>query len=130
MPFALMNPYGMAAIALLVASAFAGTYLKGRMDGRSVCDNRIAAMVAEAAQRGKTEQTQAHTAAKRLEVAHAKTRVEFRTITKEVEKIVEKPVYRDVCLDADGLRAVNAALTGASPPAPEPSDALPGLIHP
>lgn len=28
----------------------------------------------------------------------------------QVQKIVEKPVYRNVCLDADGLRELNAAI--------------------
>jgi hypothetical protein len=37
-----------------------------------------------------------------------KLRTEFLTITQTVEKIVEKPVYRDMCLDdCDGLRALS-----------------------
>jgi hypothetical protein len=45
----------------------------------------------------------------------------FRTITKEVEHVVEKPVYRNVCIDPDGLRVANRAIAGgsaASGPAP------------
>lgn len=29
----------------------------------------------------------------------------------EVQKIVEKPVYRNVCVDSDGVSVINAAIT-------------------
>lgn len=29
----------------------------------------------------------------------------------QVQKIVEKPVYRNVCVDSDGLSVINAAIT-------------------
>ena len=38
----------------------------------------------------------------------------YRTITKTVEKIIDRPVYRDVCGDADGLRSINEALAGTA----------------
>lgn len=38
-------------------------------------------------------------------------RVQYITITKEVERIVEKPFYRDACLDDDGLRVLRSAIT-------------------
>ena len=45
-------------------------------------------------------------------------RVEQRVITREVDRVVDRPVYRDgVCLDADGLRLVAAAAGAASNPA-------------
>lgn len=39
-------------------------------------------------------------------------RVVYQTITETVDRIVERPVYRNVCLDADGLRALNDAIRG------------------
>ena len=50
----------------------------------------------------------------------------IKEVQVNVDKIVEKPIYRNVCLDDDGLRAANSALTaGASaagiPPAEMPS---------
>lgn len=38
-----------------------------------------------------------------------------RTITVEVEKIIDRPVYRTVCLDADGLQLINAAIQRRDP---------------
>lgn len=52
-------------------------------------------------------------------------RTEFLTITQEVERVVEKPVYRDVCFDDDGLRLIRAAL-GRGAAASEPASTLPG----
>lgn len=52
-------------------------------------------------------------------------RVQFVTITEEVERVVEKPIYRDVCLDDDGLRILRRAIDG-SEAASEPAPALPG----
>lgn len=36
----------------------------------------------------------------------------YQRITVEVDKIVERPVYRDHCFDADGLRQLGAAIAG------------------
>jgi hypothetical protein len=62
-------------------------------------------------------------------VAHeefkTKERVVYEVITQTVDKIVERPVYRNVCLDDDGLRALNAAVTGANASG-EPAPAVPG----
>lgn len=60
-------------------------------------------------------------AAQWLEVKRAAAEIRWRTVTKEVEKVVEKPVYRSDCLDADGLRLiaeqVNARTSGQPAPA-------------
>lgn len=54
-----------------------------------------------------------------------KARVEtiFQTITETVEVIIDRPVYRNVCYDADGLRALQRAIgeTASS----QPSSTLP-----
>lgn len=59
------------------------------------------------------------------EVDRAATKTEFTTITKEVERVIEKPVYRNVCFDDDGLRQLERAVraTGYSgePPSGMPA---------
>jgi hypothetical protein len=53
--------------------------------------------------------------------------VQFRTITKEVDRVVEKESYRAVCVDADGLRLLERALanspaaSGSAPAVPRPA---------
>ena len=49
-----------------------------------------------------------------------------RTITQEVDRVVDRPIYRDrECLDADGLHLVAAAAAGAAPAASQPAAAVP-----
>lgn len=51
-----------------------------------------------------------------------------RVITREVERVVQAPAYRAVCIDADGLRilAADAAARTTGQPAP----AVPGASSP
>lgn len=60
--------------------------------------------------------------------AHEKTRTRIqyvdREVTKEIDRVVEKPVYRELCLDADGLRLANEAIA-ATGPASQPAPAVP-----
>lgn len=64
-------------------------------------------------------------ASAQLEEKKDAQQVVYRTLTRTVDRIVEKPVYRNVCLDDDGLRAANAALAAAGA-AGGPHPAVPG----
>ena len=65
--------------------------------------------------------------AEELEKARAQREIVYRTITQQVDKIVDRPVYRNVCLDDSGLRVINDALRGeASPDTGQPDAAVPG----
>ncbi len=61
--------------------------------------------------------------AQELEKARAQREIVYRTITKQVDRIVDRPVYRNVCLDDDGLRVINDALSGQATPDPGQPDA-------
>ena len=103
------------------AIALAGIYAYGRSEGaKSV---RLEWEEATRVQREKEAQRAAE-AATELEKVKTKTKVVYRTITQEVDRVVEKPVYRDVCLDPDGLRLANAALVGALTPAAQPDSGM------
>lgn len=108
---------------LLAGLALAGMYAWGRSDGSDICTARITELVAESAVREKQAQLQAQKASQELEAARGKTEIKYKTITKEVEKLVDRPVYRNVCLDADGLRLANSALRPDAPSG-EPIDPL------
>jgi hypothetical protein len=73
------------------------------------------------------KETKEAAAATQVAQTEEKERVVYRTIVQTVDRIVEKPVYRDrVCLDADGLRAANSALLGTAAPG-QPDPALPAV---
>lgn len=83
---------------------------------------------AAAAQRVKEEKQVAQAETKK-EVADAKAKVVYRTITRDVDKVVTRVEYRNVCLPPDGLLHAQRAISGSLTPAGEPdkpvSDASP-----
>jgi hypothetical protein len=50
----------------------------------------------------------------KYEAAKNEQRIIYRTIEKKVQQIVERPVYRNECVDDDGLRIITEALTARS----------------
>lgn len=63
----------------------------------------------------------AHELAASFEADRAALQTRTRTLTRYAERIVERPVYRDCQLDADGLRLIQSADRGDLPAAaPEP----------
>lgn len=46
------------------------------------------------------------------EKAKSEQRVRVETVTRTVQKIVERPVYQQHCFDADGVSAINSLVAG------------------
>lgn len=63
--------------------------------------------------------------AQTVETALAKLKANEKVIYRESIKLVDRPVYHNVCLDTDGLRIINAAKNGT-----DPSVAAPALPRP
>lgn len=72
------------------------------------------------------ERLAAETASTKLETGNEKARVVYKTITRAVDRYVDRPVYRRECFDADGLRDANRAILGqeGEPPG-KPDRAVP-----
>jgi len=106
-------------VAVLVMSFGAGWTVQGWRRDAADKEN------IEAAQELQRENRRgANTAAAGHEKDREVIRTEFITITETVEKIVEKPVYRNVCFDDDGMRALRAAIRPGST-ASQPGPAVP-----
>lgn len=60
----------------------------------------------------KAQQLKYDTLAADYEVAKASREVVYKTITKRVDKIVERKVYSNECFDLEGLEEANKALRG------------------
>lgn len=95
-------------------------YYQGHKSAVQDCDKRVSAMIERSRQETQEDQRRAHEAAKQLETQNAEREVIYRDIEKEVVRIVERPAYRNVCFDAVGLRAINAALAGQALDTAEP----------
>ena len=51
------------------------------------------------------------------ETLKSEQRVQVETVTREVQKIIEQPVYRNDCFDDDGVQQLNSLIaSGASKP--------------
>ena len=51
----------------------------------------------------------AQVASTQFEAKQNEAKTEFRTIYRDVEKIVYRPVYSNICFDADGLQLITKA---------------------
>ena len=65
-----------------------------------------------------------------FEVKRANNEEHVQIIVTEVEKIVERPVYINMCIDDDGLRIINAEVNRTSRNTSQPSQPLPKASEP
>lgn len=63
-----------------------------------------------------------------LATKQADQKVIYATITKTVDRVVDRPVYRVECIDDDGLRSINGALAGTAPDPGQPDAAVPAAV--
>jgi hypothetical protein len=112
--------------ALAIVATIGGIYWKLTSDARAEGYAKAKAECEEAARiQREAEIGKANLAATEKEKGDAKAKVIYRTITRTVDKYIDRPVYRDCKLDADGLRDANAALTGALAAPAEPDKRMP-----
>ncbi len=62
-----------------------------------------------------------------LEKSKNEKQIVYRTITKKVEKLIERPIYSIDCIDADGVQLINSALAGKTSDTKEPITTLPTI---
>ncbi|MDH2019172.1 hypothetical protein N5J44_10390 [Acinetobacter ursingii] len=79
----------------------------------TVCEAKVKTEVAKAVKPYIDAQKQAEINAQKASEDYEKTkeseRIKTETITRTVQKIVERPIYINTCFDDDGVSAVNAA---------------------
>ena len=114
----------MYAAAGALAAGLAGGYYLRDLQADAADKQRIEQAARDAARRAE----HADQSAAGYETAKAADEVRERIVVKEVTRVVEKPVYRNVCIDADGLRILAsdiAARTTPGEPAPTLRPAAP-----
>lgn len=128
-----LSPWLILGALVAMIAAGASGYWKGHADAKADCIiqvDKLKADAAEAAQKQRqAELIQASNASTGFQNDTAKARIVYQTIHDQIHDIVERPVYRNVCLDDDGLRLANAALAGV-PTAPNPSGPNPTMPAP
>lgn len=104
-----MKPWLYIAGATALLAAIGGAYAYGRGDGRAIERHKQAAIEAAVrVEREKREQLvdQLGAGAARLETTRQQN---VREIYRESHRVTERPVYRNVCVDADGMHLLDAA---------------------
>ena len=60
------------------------------------------------------KQNEVNTVSAEYEQLKSEQRVITETKIREVQKIIERPVYHNVCIDSDGLRSINSLIPNDS----------------
>lgn len=91
---------------LAVANNYAGKLKK--MDAK--CKAQVAKI--EQAQHAALikQQDKANEVSASYESERAEQQVKTQVVYKTIEKIIERPVYRNVCIDGDGLQQINSLI--------------------
>ncbi|MDO5686745.1 MAG: hypothetical protein Q4G42_05105 [Neisseria sp.] len=95
----------MIAAAILIPTTFNIAENHGYKKGVAECAAKIQAAADKQA-------TQAHAASQDYQAAKVEQSKKEQVRHVEVEKIIEKHVYRNGCFDTDGVRIINAAARG------------------
>lgn len=98
-----------ALIAGLLTGGYFYVYHKGYSEAMQ--EVAIAQEKVDKAQREKYDKL-----AQELEDTKKKRQENVRTITKTVEKIIDNPIYRNVCMSDSGLSVINASIKGEASP--------------
>lgn len=117
-----MSPLSLYAVIALVAATLSGVGAWNVQAWRYAAKD--ASRIEAQAELSRNDRKAAQSASEGFENDKAKTEIKYRTITRDVEKIVERPLYRNVCFDDGGLRAVRDAL-GTAGDTGQPQGAVP-----
>lgn len=101
-------------LALGVLVALIGAFFYGQSVGKAKCEVAYARQADKA--RIKRDETIREAQQQDLVAAAANVQREtiVREITREVPKIIDRPVYRNVCVDADGVQLIERAVEAAN----------------
>lgn len=106
---------GGAVIGLL---ALIGAFFYGQGVGKAKCERSHLAAQAEANHKRDLQIAAAQDADAELAEQDVARETIVREITREVPRIIDRPVYRNVCVDADGVRLIRRAVGAANGGAP------------
>lgn len=108
-------------LALLMAlSALGGGYAVWQVQGFWY-QRKEAKRAADQLELDRLNRAAANVAATTFETKKAKNEVRYKTITREVEKLVDRPVYQSACFDDDGLRLLNDHIARRDASKPQPA---------
>ena len=91
-----------------------GAFFYGRHVGYTECENDRLKAAAAAQEKREKQIGQAQAGDAKAAEADVQRETIVREITREVPKVIDRPVYRNVCIDADGVRLIGRAVEAAN----------------
>lgn len=73
--------------------------------------NDIEIMVLEAEINSQKKQAEIDLIKKDYEYEKENIKIRVETVTREIEKFIDRPVYNNVCIDDDGLQKINSLIS-------------------
>ena len=98
----------------LVQIAYTNHLATKLKNAESVCNVKIQKLKDDQQKALVEKQNKINKVSADYEQLKSEQRVKVETATREVQKIIERPVYNNVCIDADGLRNINSLITDDS----------------
>lgn len=90
-------------------------HLAGRLkDAESKCTAKILEIEQKQLKALAEKQNEINQVSADYETLKSEQRVQVETVTREVQKIIERPVYSNNCFDADGLQQLNSLIASGS----------------
>ena len=90
-------------------------HLSGKLkDAESKCQTKIQKIEQQHLKALAEKQKSINQVSADYERAKSEQRVQVETVTREVQKIIDRPVYQQHCFDDDGVSAINSLITGDS----------------
>lgn len=98
--------------AIVLAQLAYSNHLSGKLSkAQAQCDTRLQSLNNAHFEAMRKQQEQANVQSAKYESERADQAEKVQTVTRNVTKIVERSVYRDACLDSDGLQQINSLIS-------------------
>ncbi|WP_288400227.1 hypothetical protein [uncultured Acinetobacter sp.] len=97
-------------VLLIIQTAFTNQYAGKLKQADQKCIAQIQAIERKQVKALAEAQNKANKASADYEQVKAEQRAKVETVTRTVQKIVERPIYKSSCFDADGLSEINSLI--------------------
>lgn len=101
-------------IGIGVLLALIGAFFYGQSVGENRCEARHLKAAAAVQEKREKQIGQAQTNDAKAAEKDVARETTVREITRETTKVIERPVYRNVCADADGVRLLERSVEAAN----------------
>lgn len=101
-------------VLLIIQTAFTNHYAGESKDAEQKCFAQIQDIERKQVKALADAQNKVNKASADYEQLKAEQRAKVETVTRTVQKIVERPLYKSICFDDDGLSEINSLIKADS----------------